>query len=245
MTSRPATITQERATYHAVVFDLFGTLIDAPTVRDRNACAVAIARDAGTDTATAESVLASSWAIRHDGRLPTLAELAGWLACQCADPPAVGKRLAATLLAIARRRLVCDGSVIDMLHRLRARGIRVGVLSDASADVATAWAGIPLSRAVDVAIFSCRVGAVKPAPKLYRTVIEALRVDPTSVLYCGDGGGAELAGAQMAGFDAVKVRRRGSRSALAYGERDWRGDELLRVELIDEHVVAGPIRATR
>lgn len=236
MTSHQVSIAQERAGYDAVVFDLFGTLVDAPTTHDRAACAMAIARETGTGTATAESVLASSWEIRHDGRLPTLAELAGWLSHQCSAPPAVSIRLAVTLLEIARRRLVCDRSVINILRRLRRRGVRIGVLSDAAADVAAAWPEGSLASVVDVAVFSCREKAVKPAPQLYRTVVEGLGVDRASVLYCGDGGGGELAGAQAAGLHVVRVRRRGMPSALAYGECDWSGPELLRVELVDGHV---------
>ncbi|WP_328913308.1 MULTISPECIES: hypothetical protein [unclassified Streptomyces] len=51
-------------------------------------------------------------------------------------------------------------------------------------------------------------------------------------LYCGDGGGDELAGAQRAGMRAVRVARRGGPAGLALGEIAWSGTSIPEVEAL-------------
>jgi putative hydrolase of the HAD superfamily len=218
-----------RPRYRTVVFDLFGTLVKAPAATDRRAAAVEIAAVLGVRGNAVEAVLVESWAERHGGRLPTLGSLAAYLACRCGRPEAASQ-LSPLLLDWAAGRLRADAGVLGTLHRLGTRDLRIGVLSDASADIAEAWTGFPLARLVDAAVFSCRAGAVKPDPSLYSRLITQLRVQPAQALYCGDGGGDELRGATAAGLHAVQVERRGGPGALAFGERTWAGPSITRVE---------------
>jgi putative hydrolase of the HAD superfamily len=214
----------------AVVLDLFGTLVDAPTRHDRHHAACAIAAITEVDPHTAEETLISTWRIRHDGRLPSLDDLAGYLA-QCLTGSAQARTNLARLLCVqATNRLRPDRSVVAALQCLRDHGLRIGVLSDASADVASAWPASALARLVDGAVFSCTAHAVKPSPRLYAAILGLVGTEPEKTAFCGDGGGDELRGAVAAGLAAVRVQRRGGAGTLAFGDRPWRGPRITSVE---------------
>lgn len=124
------------------------------------------------------------------------------------------------------------------LNELRQGGIRLAVLSDASPDIAEAWGGSELASRFDVTVFSCWAGAVKPDRRLFEGVLGKLGAEAGQVLYCGDGGGDELAGAERAGMCALRVARRGGPTGLAFGEAQWSGRTIPAVEalpsLLDE-----------
>lgn len=216
--------------YRAVVLDLFGTLVDAPTPADRRDAADELAGALEVSPVRAETVLVRSWAARHDGRIATVPALVAGLARSLDRPVPPAGTLDELLVARAATRLRADPVVLDTLRGIRAAGLRVGVLSDAAADVAAAWPDSPLAGCVDSAVFSCRAGAVKPEPALYRAVSGALNVPAADTLYCGDGGGDELRGAAAAGMRPLRVRRRGGDGTLAFGAVPWPGPALRRIE---------------
>jgi putative hydrolase of the HAD superfamily len=211
------------------VLDLFGTLVNAPSAAERRSALHGIARAVDAGYHLVDAVFAETWTARHAGLLPTLDDLAGYLAQRCGRPGA-SQRLAGLRLSQAAERLQAAAGVVATLTQLRAGHVRVCVLSDASADIAAAWATSPLARLTDAAVFSCRAGAVKPDPSLYRLALQELRARPQRTLYCGDGGGDELRGAEQAGLTALRVERRGGQNALAFGGRAWAGPSLAAVE---------------
>lgn len=210
----------------AVVFDLFGTLVTAPTPQERAYAASRLASAVGCEGATVERYFLRTWHVRHDGTLPTLTDLAAHLVRAVHGPDAAVGLVADELRALGQVRLVPAPSIIYALKWLHNNGVRLGILSDASAEIATAWQRSPLAALVDAAVFSCQIGAVKPNPQLYSRIRNELDVQPDRTLYVGDGGGDELRGALTAGMAAVAVRRRGPTSTLAFGDNDWSGPVL-------------------
>jgi putative hydrolase of the HAD superfamily len=219
-----------RPQLRAVVLDLFGTLVDAPTRHDRHHAARAIAAITEVDTHAAEETLIRTWRIRHDGRLASLDDLAGYLAQRLTGSAETRSDLARLLRRQAANRLRPDRSVVAALQRLRDHGLRIGVLSDASADVASAWQASTLAPLVDGALFSCTAHAVKPSPQLYAAILDLVGTEPAKTTFCGDGGGDELRGATAAGLAAVRVQRRGGAGTLAFGDRPWRGPHITSIE---------------
>lgn len=207
----------------AVVLDLFGTLVTAPTPEERAHAASRVAAVVGCDTTTVERYFHDTWHVRHDGTLPTLADLAAHLVRAAHGPDAVIGPVAGELRTLGHARLVPAPSVVEALKSLRGKRIRLGILSDASAEIAATWPSSPLAELVDAAIFSCTAGAVKPDQRLYGRICAELDVQSDRTLYVGDGGGDELRGALAAGMAAVAVRRRGPIDALSFGDTDWSG----------------------
>lgn len=205
----------------AVILDLFGTLVAAPSVVERRAAAAQFAAILRVSPAVAESVLSDSWQARHDGQMASTTEVAVHLVARCDASAACVDELEVLLARLAQVRLQADASLLRALEQLRRGGTRLAVLSDASPDIAEAWSASDLAPHFNAVVFSCRAGAVKPDRLLFRAVLRDLGVAPQQALYCGDGGGDELAGAERAGMRAVRVERRGgpsgSRSARPFG----------------------------
>jgi putative hydrolase of the HAD superfamily len=222
----------------AVILDLFGTLVTAPSAVDRRAAAARFAEILRVSPSVTEAVLSESWRERHDGQLTSTNEVAAHLATRCTASVACVDELARLLARLARIRLQADATVLQALEQLRHGGARLAVLSDASPDIAQAWSCSDLAAHFDAVVFSCRAGAVKPDRVLFRTALQGLGVAPHQTLYCGDGGGDELAGAERAGMCAVRVERRGGLSGLVFGEIVWSGTSIPDVEALPSLMVS-------
>lgn len=186
----------------------------------------------GCDRDGIDNYFRDTWQVRHDGTLPTVADLAAHLVRTVDAPDAVVGPVTEELCALGRARLLPDASVVGALQSMRGRKLQLGVLSDASAEIAAAWPTSPLAALVDAAVFSCMTGSVKPDSRLYGQICHELEVVPNQTLYVGDGGGDELRGAVASGMTAVGVRRRGPGDALAFGDTDWSGAMLDTVEQV-------------
>ncbi len=86
------------------------------------------------------------------------------------------------------------------------------------------WDELPLAGLIDVPIFSCTVGLMKPDPRIYRLAAEGLGVEPSDCLYVGDGIGRELAGAAEVGMHPVMIRTPDySAHPMSMEVADWSG----------------------
>ncbi len=94
------------------------------------------------------------------------------------------------------------------LSTIRARGgLRTGLISNASAAAVPLYERLGLTAFFDHAVFSFQVGIVKPSPGIYLAACRALRVDPATCLFVGDGNGGELDGAKAVGMETVRIER--------------------------------------
>lgn len=119
----------------------------------------------------------------------------------------------------AKSAILCsiEPSIVSMLTSLRARGMRLAVVTNCFAEDVASWNDSPLCALVDAVVFSFAVGLAKPDPRIYRVACQELGIFPVKALYVGDGGDDELVGARNAG---LKVQR-----ALWYLKR-WRHTSL-------------------
>lgn len=93
------------------------------------------------------------------------------------------------------------------LRRLRTGGVRIGLVSNCTADVSDMLAGSALGGLFDVEIFSATAGMMKPDPRIYLLAAESLGVEPQRCLYVGDGSDHELSGAAAAGMTPGSLRK--------------------------------------
>jgi putative hydrolase of the HAD superfamily len=96
------------------------------------------------------------------------------------------------------------------LGRLRAAGLRLGVVSNSDGRVEEALRAADLLRYLDVVIDSALVGVEKPDPAIFRAALDALDVDPGEVLFVGDLYEVDVVGARAAGMSAVLLRPGGA-----------------------------------
>jgi putative hydrolase of the HAD superfamily len=66
------------------VLDLFGTVVAAPTAEERARAAFRLAFVVGCDAGMVEHYFRSTWHVRHDGSLPTFANVPAVQALQIA-----------------------------------------------------------------------------------------------------------------------------------------------------------------
>ena len=82
----------------------------------------------------------------------------------------------------------------------------MGLLSDALPSILLFMEQYGISKYFDARIISAHVGAVKPDPKMYRTVLNALNADPGNCVFVDDRI-CNLEGARQAGIQAVQMTR--------------------------------------
>jgi HAD superfamily hydrolase (TIGR01509 family) len=91
----------------------------------------------------------------------------------------------------------------DALARLRAAGLRLGVVSNSDGRVEEALEAAGLRDYFDVVVDSTLAGVEKPDPAIFRPALEALGVPPEDALYVGDLYEVDVMGARAAGMPAV------------------------------------------
>lgn len=99
-----------------------------------------------------------------------------------------------------------DERLVQLIRDLRARGLRVGLLSNAppgrkhSASAAGRWG---MEGLFDAQVFSYQVGALKPHPSMYVAILAALGVEAREALFVDDAP-ANVEGARAVGMRAVR-----------------------------------------
>lgn len=91
----------------------------------------------------------------------------------------------------------------EALARLRAAGIRLGIVSNSDGRVEQALTMAGLRDYFDVVVDSGLVGVEKPDPVIFQTALDALGVAPEEALYVGDLYDVDVLGARAAGIEAV------------------------------------------
>ncbi len=188
----------------AVLFDVYGTLmyIEKPTRPYRQLLDIAsaqqptISREKGARDLMSES-----------RELSDVVELYG-LALSSSQLLGLERNLTEELSSIA-----LFPEVPRVLRILRERGYRLGVCSNLAAPY-VAPAERLLGEMIDVAIWSCEVGAMKPEPAIYEIAAVRLKVLPAEILMIGDSYQADVEGAHSFGLPALHLDRKNMRGDL-------------------------------
>lgn len=136
---------------------------------------------------------------------------------------------------MARHALVPIPGVVDALQELRARGLRLGLISNCTEEVALVWDESPFAGLFDATVFSATAGCMKPDRRIYESVLEQLAVPAFEALFIGDGANDELEGARRAGMTAVLVQHNPD-GPLWDGLEDWDGERISSIPQVLELV---------
>jgi putative hydrolase of the HAD superfamily len=203
----------------AVLLDALGTLLTfenpAPLLRAalRERLGVEVSAEAAAAAIRAE--IAYYRAHLHEGRdAATLADLRRRSAE--AMRPALGIDAAAgslteALLAALRFRAYPDAP--PALRELRARGLRLVVVSNWDASLHDRLRETGLAPLVDGAVASAELGHAKPDRAIFDHALALAGVPARAALHAGDSPEADVKGALAAGLRAVLVARDGARAA--------------------------------
>ncbi len=194
--------------YQAVIFDLYGTLIDKLSLRGykedlrRMASALSIAQDDfirlwfDTQNERGLGIFQS-----HEDNIKYICNKLGWKAGDAQIEHAVQTYFKYTADSVKLR-----PHAIEVLTILKSDSYKTGLITDCTASITRIFKDIALAPLIDAAIFSCSVGMLKPDPRIYRLAVEQLAVKPEECLYIGDGDDNELTGALKVGIHAVLIR---------------------------------------
>lgn len=92
---------------------------------------------------------------------------------------------------------------LEALGRLRERGYRLGVVSNAEGRVEADLASAGFAPLLETVVDSHVVEVAKPDPKIFRIALERLEADPATTVFVGDVPAVDVVGARAAGLTAV------------------------------------------
>ena len=212
----------------AVIFDLFGTLIDSfnsleyKQILSEMASSLSLPEDSFYDLWT------GSFNQRALGVFKTLEESFEFISNQLNKPVNVrGIEKAIQIRSnYSKRSFVPRNDAITTLTQLRMLGFKIGLISDCTYEIPLIWDKTSLSQHFDSVIFSCNVGIKKPDPRIYHLACRELKVKPKNCLYIGDGSSRELSGALRVGMFPVLIRSPSEKDSVRIDEENWNGPKI-------------------
>ena len=186
--------------FPAVVFDLFGTLVQIGDRRSPYRLLMQWMRDAGRRPLPDDAARLMSWPVQLSG-VGTL----------------FGVALPDDLLATAQRALDYEinslrlfPDTVTTVARLRAAGVRVGICSNLASPYGdAAKALLPVT---DAYAWSYEARAVKPDPAIYQRVLDQLGCAAHDILFIGDTPSADVDGPRAFGMSARLIDRKAGQS---------------------------------
>ncbi len=199
--------------FEAVIFDLFGTLVDSPSLKYRQNVLEKIAGILGVAPLDFITLWDETLIQRDTGALPHFGDVAGYIGGRLGLSFTSERIEKATKLRMdyVRRLVVPRPQAVPVLSQLKSHGYKTGLISDCSLEVSSVWPATSLASLIEVVIFSCMVNMKKPDPRIYEMMAKRLDVPPSKCLYVGDGSSHELTGASAAGMFPVMIKMQDTR----------------------------------
>jgi putative hydrolase of the HAD superfamily len=194
--------------YQAVIFDLFGTLVENFSQQEYES---ALEKMIGILQAPHDEFIKMWYQTageRSTGGFGTLEENLEYICKEIKINPTKNQLESASRvrLEMVARALAPKKDALSTLKQLKSDGYKIGLISNCSPEPPVLWPGTQFAPYFDMTIFSSSAGLRKPDPRIYRMAAEQLSVKPETCLYVGDGDGNELQGAVEVGIRAVLIR---------------------------------------
>jgi FMN phosphatase YigB (HAD superfamily) len=207
-----------RAAIETLLFDFGGTLdADGVAWKDRF---YALYRAEGLDM-TAEAFASAFYAADDPlvGALPLTAGLSETVHALAANLESElggagsdrGQRVASRFLSDASAIFARNRPALDAL----GQRYRLGVVSNFYGNLEAVCRSAGLARLFAVMTDSCRVGAEKPDPAIFRAALETLDSTPERTVYIGDSLPRDCEGARRAGMGFIWIAPEGVQAAAA------------------------------
>jgi putative hydrolase of the HAD superfamily len=214
--------------YKAIIFDLFGTLVDSYSVQGYKMYLAEMATALELPVEDFSNLWRDTIYERGIGIFKTTEESIRYICNKLKASVSEYniKKCDQIRLGNTRKALTPKNGAVDILKRLRRLGYKIGLITNCSADVPFLWKKTEFSHLFDARIFSASVGMKKPDPQIYKLACEQLTVEPSECLYFGDGDSNELEGASQYGMDAVMIRDPNEKDPYRIVEVDWKGHKI-------------------
>ncbi|MHA2282799.1 MAG: HAD family hydrolase [Promethearchaeota archaeon] len=222
--------------YQAIIFDLFGTLVDSYSVQGYNRLITDMASALELPIDDFSKLWRNTTYERGTGIFKTTEEsiryICDMLKVSISDENI--RKCEQIRLETTRKALTPKNGAVDILKNLRGLGYKIGLITNCSAEVPLMWKNTEFSHLFDITIFSASVGMKKPDPQIYKLACEQMGVEPNECLYIGDGDSNELSGASQLGMQAIMIRDPNETDPYRLVEVDWDGEKIEKfTEIID------------
>jgi putative hydrolase of the HAD superfamily len=212
--------------YNAVIFDLFGTLVNDFTSSARQVPAE-MAAALGVPDNPFIPVWTQTLEMRIIGAFDTVeANIEYVLNAIGANARAEQITEAVEIrMSYIRQALEPRPGAIDTLSRLKSYPYKVGLISNASIEIPLLWSTTAFADLIDEPIFSSRERVKKPDTRIYHLACKRLGIPPESCLYIADGENHELSAAAKVGLNPVLIRTSSaeSMSEIRQEAKEWQG----------------------
>lgn len=192
-------------TAKAVILDFFGTLVPVLPLAEHKAVLGDMAAIVGVSPDVFVQQWLSMFNKRVTGGFPSSHANVEAI-CNMLSVPVESVRCEQAVsvrYAYVRRHIVPRPNAIATLREIRARGLKVGLITDCSSELPELWHETAFAELFDVTVFSCVAKVKKPNPEIYHQAANKLGMMCSECLYVGDGGSNELTGARAVGMHPV------------------------------------------
>lgn len=210
----------------AVIFDLFGTLVEDFTF-SINATNTDLAELLGAPREPFTQMWRQTSDMRVNGTFQTveasIAHVCDAIGAQVS--PEKVRRAVESRLRQIRGALKPRPNALATLTCLKSIGYKLGLLSNCSIEIPLLWTETDFGDLFDSMVFSSRERLKKPDLSVFRLACERLGVAPAACLYVADGENYELAAAAKVGLHPILIRNHLSRHRpkLFREADDWQG----------------------
>ncbi|MFW9897548.1 MAG: HAD family hydrolase, partial [Candidatus Thorarchaeota archaeon] len=214
--------------YKAIIFDLFGTIVDSYSVQGYIKLLSEMASALELPYEDFSKLWRETTYERGIGIFKTTEDSIKYICNRLNISLSVEniRKCEQIRLDTTRKALTPKNGAIEILKNLRRLGYKIGLISNCSAEVPLLWNNTEMSQFFDVAIFSSSVGMKKPDVQIYKQACEQLEVEPTECLYFGDGDSNELEGASQVGMKAIMIRDPSEKEPYRLIEVEWDGQKI-------------------
>ena len=212
--------------YKAVIFDLFGTLVNDLAGPEYEVILGQVASVLHISYSDIRRLWADTYYERNTGGFNSIEDNVAYI---CRELKVQAEhddtRRAAQIRYDFKREvmLAARADVIEVLSHLKSQGLKIGLVSNCTPAAPVIWPDTPLASLFDVAVFSSSVGILKPDSRVYLLATKELGVQPEDCIYVGNGGSQELTGAAKVGMTPVLIRVPGEDFV---GREEWDGPTI-------------------
>jgi putative hydrolase of the HAD superfamily len=213
--------------YKAVIFDLFGTLIDNFSDQNNQQILTEMALVLSLPVDDFIKLWKDSFDLRATGILSTCEANIEYVSKKIGEPirSRAVKEATRMRFEFTEHSIIPRPYCIEVLSNLKEAGYKTGLISDCSLEIPPLWQNTQISKLIDVPVFSCVADVKKPDPRIYRMALDKLGVEAKDCLYIGDGSSNELSGAKEVGMYPVLIHVPYETGAVTYriDAEKWEG----------------------
>jgi putative hydrolase of the HAD superfamily len=215
--------------FKAIIFDLFGTLVD----------------DFGSSVGQMHHEMAAALAVPYEQFMQVWGQTAKMRIIGAFETVEANIKYVCDIIKISptaeqlekaveirmkyiRQALQPRPDAISTVSELKNKGYRIGLLSNSSIEIPILWQETAFADLFDTTIFSSRERLKKPDARIFNLACDRLGTMPACCLYIADGEDHELKAAASVGLHPVLIRTslQKNRGELHQEAREWQGPSI-------------------